>query len=511
MTSTIDQDALTGVEALLGLDPAPVTGVGEDSRALVEVATRRPITRDTAPRRATPSPTLDATDRVRELWDAGVEDSRRLARSFASLAPSWMDRDTSTDADVAQDRAVEDMLVATAQRITLAQARSRIGQAHRAVHLLPRCWARLADGELPAPWFEDLLRRTRDLSDAQMRLLDVTVAAWDLRITPDRFTRELRRLIALVRSREPDPAHLDPEARRRVETFAGRGDGTACMQIHGPIPEIVAFSRRLDAAARAAQAAQRRALREGTEIPVDPDGVVEETGMVLSLAVLRYHLLTSADLAVDGVQVPAPRFRIGMTVPALTLMGHSDAPGVLDGRWPVPAEMARDLAAGDDAWFRILTDPSSGEILPVRQDRYSPTPEMLEHLRVRMVSCGAPGCDRPASWDTEADHVEEFDHRDPAAGGPTSVENLHLLCWQHHHMKTDRRIDPQRVSSDSSPTGVSGTWWTVQDAVRIFLEDDTDMLTPMLVAELEEEWARYRRKAPPPPDQDPPPGPPPPF
>src|SRR5690606_3682380 len=110
--------------------------------------------------------------------------------------------------------------------------------------------------------------------------------------------------------------------------------GMGILQITGPIPEVLSRWKSLDESARAVQAAQRAALRDGTPIPHDPDGVVLETGRALPLSQLRFLLITGAVLDVDGVAVPAERFRLNVTVPVLTLLGASDEPGMLDGAIP---------------------------------------------------------------------------------------------------------------------------------------------------------------------------------
>ena len=51
-----------------------------------------------------------------------------------------------------------------------------------------------------------------------------------------------------------------------------------------------------------------------------------------------------------------------MLVPYPTLIGLAELPGELDGFGPIPASVARRLAAGG-TWRRILTDPATGRVL----------------------------------------------------------------------------------------------------------------------------------------------------
>src|SRR5699024_2557607 len=82
-------------------------------------------------------------------------------------------------------------------------------------------------------------------------------------------------------------------------------------------------------------------------------------------------------------------------VPAMTLMGYCDAPALLDGITPVPAPMARKLAAGHTDWYRILTDPHTGKFLPLPAEKYRPTTAQLEYLRLVDPICAMPGCTPP--------------------------------------------------------------------------------------------------------------------
>src|SRR5699024_11490725 len=69
-----------------------------------------------------------------------------------------------------------------------------------------------------------------------------------------------------AREQRPDPLSC---LTRTVELLPSTEPGMGTIQIHGPIPEILAQWKRLDESARAVQRAQRTALREGTPIPHD--------------------------------------------------------------------------------------------------------------------------------------------------------------------------------------------------------------------------------------------------
>lgn len=137
-----------------------------------------------------------------------------------------------------------------------------------------------------------------------------------------------------------------------------------------------------------------------------------------------------------------------------TLLGNGNEPGMTDWGLPLPLEVIRRIAC-DAQVSRIVLGPDSVPLDVGRTERIVPA-----HIRRTLVSrdncCAFPYCDRPSSW-CSAHHVRHW-----VDGGATSLDNLVLLCDQHHSqvhrekwqivMDEDRRpsfipptfIDPQR-------------------------------------------------------------------
>lgn len=113
-----------------------------------------------------------------------------------------------------------------------------------------------------------------------------------------------------------------------------------------------------------------------------------------------------------------------------TLDGSSDQPGYLQGYGVIDAAQVRQLAPL--ALRRPLGPPpltTDGEL------RYQPSAAHDRFIRCRDLTCRWANCGRPA-WRADIDHTVPFDHRDPAAGGPTSIANNKCYCRLHHLIKT---------------------------------------------------------------------------
>jgi hypothetical protein len=120
---------------------------------------------------------------------------------------------------------------------------------------------------------------------------------------------------------------------------------------------------------------------------------------------------------------------VHVTVPITMLMGLDESPGELRGYGPIPAELARDIAA-EGTWRRLLTDPESGTLLDHGRTTYTPPVGLADHVRARDVECRSPICRRTAV-DADLDHTVAWND-----GGTTSEHNLHAGCRHDHRLKT---------------------------------------------------------------------------
>ncbi|RKS80722.1 uncharacterized protein DUF222 [Motilibacter peucedani] len=125
---------------------------------------------------------------------------------------------------------------------------------------------------------------------------------------------------------------------------------------------------------------------------------------------------------------------VHVTVSLETLLGLSDAPGELAGYGPVPAPMARALAA-DGAWRRLVTDPLTGTLVDLSPHTYRPGARLRAYVVAADQHCSHPGCSRPAT-DCDLDHIQPFDHDRPERGGATTAVNLAPRCRRDHNVKT---------------------------------------------------------------------------
>jgi Domain of unknown function (DUF222)/HNH endonuclease len=118
-------------------------------------------------------------------------------------------------------------------------------------------------------------------------------------------------------------------------------------------------------------------------------------------------------------------------------------------RRPVTAAAAAGLVGAETVWgsvlgpaatrrlacdasiTRVVLGPDSQPLDVGRRTRLIP-PAIRTALVVRDRGCTYPGCDRGPQW-TDAHHVRHW-----SDGGPTSLDNLVLLCRRHHRAVHER-------------------------------------------------------------------------
>ena len=125
---------------------------------------------------------------------------------------------------------------------------------------------------------------------------------------------------------------------------------------------------------------------------------------------------------------PGRRPQIAVLVPYSTLIGIDEHPADLAGYGPLPASVARRIAA-EGTWRRLLTDPATGQLLDYGTTRYRPPPHLADHVIMRDQTCCGIACTRPAAA-CDLDHTIGYPH------GPTADWNLGPPCRPHHNGKT---------------------------------------------------------------------------
>jgi hypothetical protein len=144
------------------------------------------------------------------------------------------------------------------------------------------------------------------------------------------------------------------------------------------------------------------------------------------------HITVTVDyeqLADDNNIAKGPDIRIGM-LPEI------------DGT-PVTSEDARRLACDADI-VRIITKGSS-EVLDVGRATRTVPSAIRRAVEYRDRGCTWDGCDAPTSW-CDAHHIEHWAH-----GGPTSLDNLRLLCRHHHRAMHDSAAHSEHGTERARP------------------------------------------------------------
>ncbi len=362
----------------------------------------------------------------------GVAEARAGARRWARLFEFHRRREAEARARGAVAR--EGTLTPRAETVTevsalwgLAEQRVRhqLNVALFLAQYFPEAWALCQAGQLDcyrASVVADHVRHA--VSDpVQIRLLAARITDFLRRhlsaahgvdgvppvvgCTPKQLRNKLSYEIKRLRSADAEERHRQAYADRGVR--AGElEDGMAHLGITATVDQVRLAEHRITHAAR----------------------LLRSQGDHRTMAQLK------SDLALDlltgrGAEVPTPAYArpvINLTVPIQTVMGIADEPGVLSGGTPVPAGLARAIAADPDAtWYRMLTDPA-GQMVELSTTSYRPTAPIWRHVTAQWVACFEPSCHAPA---TQA----ELDHRIRWPEGETRTGNLWPGCKRGHTAK----------------------------------------------------------------------------
>jgi Domain of unknown function (DUF222) len=272
-----------------------------------------------------------------------------------------------------------------------------------------------------------------------------TVEAEVLERAEELTAPQLRRVIIRALHRL-DPQTMAAQAEKATDNRFVRvtpaKDGMAWLEAYLPAADAAAIET---AVAAAAAASKRTDPDDGRTLAQRRADALAQMGW-LALATGRLGGCPCGQRLDGRHRRPVA---VQVAVPISMLLGLDDQPGHLAGYGPIPAEVARRLA-GYGTWRRVVTDPVSGALLDYGRTRYTPPPDLADHVTARDRTCRWPGCDRPASA-CDLDHTIEYPY------GPTAVGNLGPFCENHHIGKhhsrwTVRQPAPGRFEF-TSPTG----------------------------------------------------------
>ncbi len=271
---------------------------------------------------------------------------------------------------------------------------------------LPLARAALLAGQLSLSRVRRLILETQCCDDAVAAVADAELTAKAGRWSVAELGRRVQRLIAEL---DPDGVRKRRETKQatRCVQFEPGPDAMGWLSLYGPTEDLAAAYTAITTKALTAR-------RAGDESP---------------LGVLRFDAAIDLLTSSSDDRAPAGQPVVNLTVPVQTILGLSDAPGDIAGAGPVPAWVARKIAAETDVWFRLLTDPATGAAHSHDRRRYRPTEAMRNRVMERDRHCRAPGCDAPI-WRCDADHDV------PWPAGPTCACNLTTFCRRHHNAKT---------------------------------------------------------------------------
>jgi hypothetical protein len=298
--------------------------------------------------------------------------------------------------------------------------------------------ALLAAGEVTLTHLRILVEAVEKLDDAHAAEVEARVLGRAPSQTPAQFRGCVLKAVMTVNPATAGQEWERARADRRV-MFRPGPNGMTGQYADLPAEDAAVVKQVIDAMAC-------------VKLPGDERTVDQRRADALThLAVDRLNGTISDPLPTRHGRKPA----VGVSVALSTLLGLDEQPGDLSGHGPIPAHLARRIAADTTGtWRRLVTDPC-GRLLDDGSSTYRPPRDLTDFVIARDGVCRAPGCRRQAK-NCDLDHLIPFRH-----GGATSADNLLAECSRNHHQKHDTPWtvtgDPNSEITWTDPAGRSYT------------------------------------------------------
>jgi hypothetical protein len=332
-------------------------------------------------------------------------------------------------------------------------AKKLIGHALELRHRLPRLWAQVQSGVVPA-WqarsvAEVTIHTVPALTVEAAGFVDAQVAAVAGRVAPaqlDRLVAEaLKRydLAAADPASDPEDGHLHVDPRHvTINEEDVHFAGTMRVEAELDIADALDLGH-----AVAQGAAQQKALGSTESLDVRRAKALGD----LARTQTALDLLTGSP-APDRASGPDPDpRRQGDLPPAreVVIHAHFDASAVgevtvfgptgrmEEGQRLVLLDQVRSWCG--ESHTKVTIRPVIDLNTELTAEGYAIPDRIREQVLLRDRTCVFPWCTRPARR-SDVDHIVEFDHDAAAEGrpqpGPTTTSNLACLCRSHHRLKT---------------------------------------------------------------------------
>jgi hypothetical protein len=334
-------------------------------------------------------------------------------------------------------------------------AREHIRVGH-ALYELPLIREQFASGQLSYSQVRALTRIAVPVTESQLVELARSMTASQL----DRLASRYRG----VRAATTETAK-ERHSRRQMVSYLD-DDGMRVIIVRQPPEEAAVVLRAVDAAAERAWQTRKAAVaaaEEGIDPDVDESVLARRADALVSLAETAASADPSFVTAASDTSVD--RALLVLHVSPETL-ANDDPDGAchVDHGPAVAPETARRI--GCDAATVTATQQPDGTIEVGRRSRRI-SPSLRRALNLRDQTCIFPGCD--SATRTEAHHVRHW-----TAGGPTTLENLAVLCGFHHHRLHEGGYS-MRAKPGVTTTAAANSWEFVRPDGRA-IPDTGDVL-----------------------------------
>lgn len=321
--------------------------------------------------------------------------------------------------------------IAAALRVAPATAQMKLDTARMLANHLPQTTEALANGEISPAHASVIARETEravraGITPRAIAHIESQALSHAEMHTPGQVANKVKALIAKVSPEEFEEAVEAAVEMRRIEYYP-ESDGMATVLAILPAAEATMLRQALDAMAQIG-------LEKDRELMANNERSADSLKSLRSMDQRRADAL--GELAAKALNDLSDFYRpqrrpvsVNITMDLPTALGLAENPAILAGYGPIPASIARELAA-DGKWKRFITEPQTGNLLDYGRETYEPPQALRDFLMARDRTCRFPGCRRPAHL-TDIDHSQSWE-----SGGKTNLTNLGLLCRRHHRLKT---------------------------------------------------------------------------